>query len=407
MRLGFEISDIRPENAGVNTYAIELLRHLDAVPDRPQIVLLQGFQKRDWNDVLLPRPSCSSLPPSAASERPTVRTQDQMPAAEKRVLRSTRHLAFKVIHRQPRFLSPLLTPKLRRHFDLVHWSNKYFLPVPGLASVVTVHDIIPIVHPDFVPAENTSYLRWRLRQIDRHASRVLTDSVHTRQDLMERVGIAEERIDVIPLAASETFRPPEDRVAQVEVLQRYGLRHGEYVLYVGTIEPRKNLVRLAQAFKVVIERHPDLETRLGLAGGRGWLTEEIDRGLAATNLGDRLLLPGRISDADLPALLNGARVVVYVSLYEGFGLPPLEAMASGAAVIASNTTSLPEVVGDGGLLVDPLDVDAIADAIDRVLTDDALHAELAQRGLQRASLFSWTRTAELTMNTYRKALATS
>jgi glycosyltransferase involved in cell wall biosynthesis len=166
------------------------------------------------------------------------------------------------------------------------------------------------------------------------------------------------------------------------------------------------LVRLATAFKAVIERAPTLTTCLVLAGKRGWLTDPIDQGLQALGLGDRLLMPGHVPLEDLPALLHGARTVAYVSLYEGFGLPPLEAMACGAAVIASNNSSIPEVVGDAGLLVDPYDVTEIATALERVLTDDGLRAELAARGLRRAAQFSWTKTAELTIQTYRRAAAT-
>lgn len=186
---------------------------------------------------------------------------------------------------------------------------------------------------------------------------------------------------------------------------RYSLRQDDYIFYVGAIEPRKNLVRLATAFKAAVERSPELTTRLVLAGRRGWLTESIDAGLQDLGLGDRLLMPGHVPFEDLPALLHGARAVGYVSLYEGFGLPPLEAMACGTPVVASYNSSIPEVVGDAGLLVDPCNVNDIATALHRIMTDDALRADLAHKSLRRAQQFSWTKTAELTMGTYRRAIA--
>ena len=291
--------------------------------------------------------------------------------------------------------------------DVCHWPfEAVFVRLPNAAHIVTIHDVIVLRHPHWLTSTYVEEHTANLRTIAHYATRIIADSENTRRDIVALLGVPFERIDVVPLAAGPEFAPPSDHATYEDVLARYGLRDGDYVFSWGIISERKNYMRLAAAFKEIIARNPALTTRLVLAGGWGWMTEPIREGLAALDLGDRLVMPGRVPQDDLPALIHGARAVAYVSLYEGFGLPPLEAMASGAAVVASNNSSIPEVVGDAGLLVDPYKVADIAAALERVLTDDALRAELAARGLRRAADFSWTHTAELTMQTYRRAPAT-
>jgi glycosyltransferase involved in cell wall biosynthesis len=412
MRVGIEISNLFPHLAGINTYTLALLEHLESIEHPPELFLLDGLGRRSRREVM----ATNSLTLNSAAFL-QVTWLPSLTATDSAWARSFRSRAFaKAVDRlttgpiaawartHPSAGSFLVRPEVRS-LDVCHWSDRVWLDIKNVASVATIHDTIVLRHPEwFTPHDIRLHTR-KLVTIERHATRVIADSESTKRDVMNLVGIEEDRIDVIPLAAGETFRPPDDPLAQDALLTRYGLQRQDYVLYVGTIEPRKNLVRLAQAFKAVIERQPALTTRLVLAGRTGWLTDEINAGLAALGLGDRLVMPGRVPQDELPALLSGARVVGYVSMYEGFGLPPLEAMASGAAVIASNTTSLPEVVGDGGILVDPLDVGAIATAMERVLLDDELHAGLVERGLRQATRFSWNRTAELTMGTYRRAIA--
>ncbi|MGC8875397.1 MAG: glycosyltransferase family 4 protein, partial [Chloroflexia bacterium] len=230
----------------------------------------------------------------------------------------------------------------------------------------------------------------------RVATRVIAVSQATRDDLIRHYRTVPDRVHVVHHGVSPRFRPTQDP----GVRARYGLPE-RYFLYLGTLQPRKNLERLLAAYA----RLPAGAPAFVLAGGRGWYFERIARAVAAHNLGERVLFPGYIADADLPAVLSGAVAFVYPSLYEGFGMPLLEAMACGTPVIASRSSSLPEVVGDAGLLVDPLSVEALQEALQRILEDEPLREALRARGLERARLFTWERCAHETLGVLEKALA--
>ncbi len=271
------------------------------------------------------------------------------------------------------------------------------LPVPTPRnSVVTIHDLGYRVFP----AAHT-----RLRRIELHlttlwsaraARRVIAISHATRHDLITHYRIAPEKITVIHHGVSAAFAPVHDERALVAVRDRYAIGAAPYLLYVGTVQPRKNLARLIDAFALA-RAHTGSPVRLVLAGKRGWLTAAIEHRAAARGLGDAVHFAGYVADGDLPALLSGARAFVFPSLYEGFGMPVLEAMACGTPVLTSTTSSLPEVAGDAALLVDPHDTAAIADGLTRLLTDDRLHATLRERGRAHAARFTWAATAQATL----------
>lgn len=289
----------------------------------------------------------------------------------------------------------------RRRFraDLVHYpaSIGNLLGLRGM--VVTVHDVAVLVHPEWFAANRAQYYRMAIARSARKAARIIADSEATARDLRERLSIPGGRIDVVPLGVDQALRPASpDECLQVR--RKYALP-GRYLLFLGTLEPRKNVARIVRAWsKVAGEDVPDLV----LAGRHGWKVEPILREVLASPHGDRIHLPGFIAREDMPAVMTAAEGFVWPSLYEGFGLPPLEAMACGAPVLTSNTSSLPEAVGDAALTVDPEDEDAIADAIRRLATDDALRARLREAGPVRAAQFTWQRTAELTAAVYRRTL---
>ncbi len=262
-------------------------------------------------------------------------------------------------------------------------------------SVVTIHDLGYLFHPEAHTLFQNAYLRWSTRYNARAASRVLADSEATRQDLIRHYRIPPERIDVVYPGRNESLAPVTDPDALAHVRVRYGLSEA-YLLYVGTLHPRKNLVRLVQAFGLVASsQSPDLQ--LVLAGQKGWLYDEILAQVQRLGLADRVVLTGYVPDADLPALLSGALAFVFPSLYEGFGFPVLEAMACGTPAICSDVSSLPEVAGDAALLVDPLDTQALAETIGRILADENLRHELVQRGFRQLRRFSWRSCAEKTL----------
>jgi glycosyltransferase involved in cell wall biosynthesis len=273
-------------------------------------------------------------------------------------------------------------------------------PVLPRASVVTIHDL-GYLH---FPSEHPPATRW-LRRVSnaisaRRATRVVAISGATRDDLVRYDRVRPERISVVHHGRAPWFRPVEDAARIEAVRTRYELDR-PYFLFIGTLQPRKNLERLLTAFDRVAERRPDL--LLALVGAGGWQPERLARALAGVRARDRVRLLGYVPDDDLPPLLSGSLGLAFPSLYEGFGLPALEAMACATPVLTSNTSSLPEVVGDAGLLVDPLDVDAITAGLIRLADDAELRRDLARRGLVRAADFTWERAAEQTLAVLRAA----
>jgi len=263
-------------------------------------------------------------------------------------------------------------------------------------TVVTIHDLGYLYFPQAHPPLKGRELHWSTRWNTRTATRIIAISQATKEDLVRHYHVPPERIHVVHHGVEARFRPTLDAPA----LARYGLP-ARYLLYLGTLQPRKNLERLLQAYASL----PDDAPPLVLAGPRGWYFERIAAAIAGLGLAERILLPGYIPDEDVPAVLSAAVALVFPSLYEGFGLPALEAMACGTPVIAAATSSLPEVVGEAGLLVDPLSVEEIAAAMRQVLEDAGLRAELRQRGMERARLFTWERCARETLAVLEEALA--
>lgn len=276
--------------------------------------------------------------------------------------------------------------------DVVHGLN-YFTPsVRHARRVATIHDLTALRFPQWhTPAVQRYAARLR-RTASRH-DLLIADSKATMEDIVTLLGVPSERIRVVPLAAGPGFVPQEGGTVD-RVLGSLGIRR-PYLLHVGSLEPRKNLVRLLQAF----ERSQARDSHdLLLIGATGWRNDNIFA--LAERLAPRVRILSGVAAADLPAVYAGATALVYPSLWEGFGLPPLEAMACGTPVACSATSSLPEVVGDAAVTFDPLDKVAIAHAMDLLVGDSALRQALAAAGLERASLFSWERTAAATLAAY-------
>jgi glycosyltransferase involved in cell wall biosynthesis len=265
-------------------------------------------------------------------------------------------------------------------------------------SVVTVHDLGYHHYPEAHTVFQNVYLRWSTRHNARAATCVVADSEATRRDLMHYYRIPEERIRVVYPGRDESLRPIVDPMALTRMRARYGLSDS-YLLYVGTLHPRKNLVRLVQAFALTLRSSFSMpeslpsDLQLVLAGQKGRLYDELFAQVRKLGLTDRVVLAGYVPDADLPALLSGALAFVFPSLYEGFGLPILEAMACATPVVCSNVSSLPEVAGDAALLVEPLDTQSLAEAIHRIVTDKDLRRTLVERGFRQIRVFSWRRCA--------------
>lgn len=286
----------------------------------------------------------------------------------------------------------------RSHVDLCHGPAFVGALASACPMVVTVHDLSFLLYPENFRALNRLYLQVFTRQSVRRARRVLAVSNSTKDDLIRFYGIASSKIDVIHNGADPSFRPlPAEHVDAFRVERGLPDR---FVLFVGTLEPRKNVVGLVEAYAQLPSDRPPLM----LVGAKGWLYDEIYRRIEALNLSDEIHFVGYVPPDDLPWWYNAAELFVYPSLYEGFGLPPLEAMACGTPVITSTVSSLPEVVGSAGMLVDPGDSQMLAEAMQRVLTDAGARARMRVAGIDQAQGFSWDHAAQHTVTSYRQAL---
>lgn len=292
---------------------------------------------------------------------------------------------------------------------LLHAPDVLFVPahalpiVPAPRSVVTIHDLGFLHHPEAHTRIQRLYYRLFTRLSARRATEIIAISEATKRDLQRFYGTPADKINVIYHGVHPRFKPIEDRAQIDAVLQRYAIR-APYLLFVSTIQPRKNVTRLIEAFAQARTRLGTAsDLRLVLAGRRGWLTEQIERRAGELGIAEAVQFVGYVADADLPALLNGALAYVVPSLYEGFGMTVLEAQACGTPVLASNISSLPEVVGDAGLLVDPRDVAAIAEGIERLASDAVLRNDLSARGLRHAAGWTWQRTARETLTVLERA----
>jgi glycosyltransferase involved in cell wall biosynthesis len=375
MLIGIDASRaLRARRTGTETYSLQLIRHL--------LALDSAHRFRLYCDQSLP-PALQDLSVPGRSEIcvipfPRLWTHLRLSAE---VLSRPPDVLF-----VPSHVLPVLHPK---------------------RCVVTVHDLGYRAFPEAHRRLNRWYLAAGTWFSARSASHVLADSQVTKDDLVRSYAVHPERVTVVYLGRDESLAPETDPVKQLELQERLGIcRAGAprtYLLYVGTLQPRKNLVRLIDAFAHVRAIHPDL--CLVLAGQRGWLSDPILQCVEELGLHEHVLFPGFVADDDLPVLLSGALAFAFPSLYEGFGFPVLEAQACGLPVLTSSTSSLSEVAGDSALLVDPTSTEAIAAGLSRLVTDAALREQLRTAGFANVRRFSWTRCAEETLRVLERVAA--
>jgi glycosyltransferase involved in cell wall biosynthesis len=288
----------------------------------------------------------------------------------------------------------------RRPVDILH--VQYTAPpLAPCDTVVMIHDLSFEHIPETFKRRSWMQMRITVRRTARSASHILTDSEYSRQDILRTYGLPPERVTTTPLAASSRFKPVND----TGVLEKYGIS-GDYILAVGSIQPRKNIARLIRGYTRMLSQHPDNAPRLVIVGKRAWLFEDTIRAAAVSSANDKILFTGYVPESDLAALYTGALCFAYPSYFEGFGIPLLEAMRCGAPTITSDRTCFPEVVGDASLIIDPFDEYSIADGLWRMISDAALREQLRSRGFVQSSLFDWHQTARLTLDVYEKVFHT-
>jgi glycosyltransferase involved in cell wall biosynthesis len=358
--------------AGVSHYIEQVLLHLGAI-DRANRYTVYTTHGLDGAALPLP-PNFRVVP----SRLPTINPRVRIPWEQ--------------------LLAPLLVRRIRA--DVFHGVLNVLpltCPVPG---VVTIHDLAFIRFPQTFRSYNRTYLDFATRLSARRAARILAVSEHTKREVVGILGVPPERVVVTPNAVRAHFRPPAP--AELAAFRAAKGLPEQFVLYVGTLEPRKNLPTLLEAYAEVARRSA---APLIVGGGKGWLYDQVFQRLEELGLRERVRFIGYIDEEELPLWYAAATVFVFPSIYEGFGMPPLEAMACGTPVVTSDSSSLPEVVGDAGLMASPYDAAAFAAAISRVLGDADLRHDLRERGLVRARAFDWRVTAERTLAAYEAAAA--
>jgi glycosyltransferase involved in cell wall biosynthesis len=298
------------------------------------------------------------------------------------------------------FRIPFVIPRQARRDYLDVYHAQFLIP-PGLRcrTVTTIFDIGFEHFPEFFPWYQRTWSKWLIRASAQRADHIITSSEYSKQDLVTTYHIDPDRITVTPLAPRDSFYPRPKAEARQRIARQYGIS-SEFILYVGRLQGRKNLLRLVDAFAEA--RNAGVPHKLVLAGGADSLFEPVMERLRSLRLTEQVLLPGYIAGEDLPWLYSAADAFVYPSLYEGFGLPVLEAMACGLPVLTSTGSALQEVAAGAAVLFDPTDVRSMADALARVMSSSKLRAELAQSGLGRSAHYTYSATARSTVAVYQK-----
>lgn len=358
--------------AGVSNYTERLLLHLGQVDRINQYTV---FTTRGLGRADLQLPENFRIRPSLI---PTINPRVRVPWEQ--------------------FVAPLALRALGA--DLYHGVLNVMPLAGSVPAVVTIHDLSPFLFPQTFRRVNRAYTRWAIKVACRHARQLIAVSEFTKQEIVRWLHVPAERITVTHNGVDARFAPP-DPAALAAFRQRAGLPE-QFLLFIGTLEPRKNLPTLLDAYARIAK---DTSVPLIIGGGKGWLYDQIFAKAEQLNLGDRIRFAGYIDDADLPLWYAAATVFTLPSLYEGFGIPLIEAMACGTPVIASTSSSLPEIVGDAGILVSPTDADALGAAMLQLLQSPELRADLRERGLLQARRFSWQTMAQRTVDVYRKVAA--
>ncbi len=367
MKIALDVSQIVYQGTGVGRYTAELTKHLLQLETDHQFIFYAGS--------LRTRHLINSF-----------RTQSPWNQAVWKLTPFSPQISDFLFNRLNLSLDPFVD-----QIDLFHASD-WTHPRLKVPTVTTVHDLVFLKHPQTLPSLIIKTQTRRLRRVIKFADHIIADSMSTKNDLVKTYQFNPDRISVIYLAHANYFKPqPKTEIDRVKTKYRLS---STYLLSLNTQEPRKNLQKIIEAFKAYLVAYPNTTLELVLVGRHGW-------GQKLTQDHPKIKLLGFVPDQDLPALYSGAQAFIYPSLYEGFGLPVLEAMACGAPVITSNLSSLPEVAGEAGILINPQNVFELRDAIQKALTR---HDFLSQQSLQQANHFSWQKTARQTMSVYEKII---
>ncbi|NLG49866.1 MAG: glycosyltransferase family 4 protein [Chloroflexi bacterium] len=363
MRIGIDARLTHYRQAGISQYILQLIEGLARCEAQDEFTILQSYKSRE------PILSNSNF--------------------------AVRRLLTPSHHRFEQFTLPLELSTMG--LDVLHSPDSIPPFRRNCRSVITIHDLAFLLYPHLLTKDSARYYS-QIDQAVQHTDAIIAVSQATKNDIVRLLGVSEHKITVIYEAASPIYRPIRSPELSQRVRGRFGIP-GDFVLFMSTIEPRKNVPNLLRAFRQLLNDY-HLDIKLVLAGEKGWLFEDVFRLMSELDLLEDVIFLGRVSSEELLWLYNTAQLLVAPSIYEGFGLTPLEAMACGTPVVVSNVSSFPEVVGDAGILVDPNNVDEITVGMWRALSDSKLRECLIEKGLKRAATFSWDKAAAETLELY-------
>ncbi len=370
-RIGIDLRLVYYAKGGIATYMHHMAELIPKLDSSARYYLIHSRKDRN---------ALSAPPPAPSAKRVSAWTPAHHPLERQALAFELMPLRLRLLH-SPDFIPPM--------------------PIPGCRNVITVHDLAFLLYPQFMVPDAYRYYNEQIDSAVAQAAHILAVSEATKRDLIRLLGVPEHKITVQLEGVDARFRP---LAAEAVMTIRSKLDLPErYLLFVGTFEPRKNIGGLIEAYRILRDRVRNVPD-LVLVGRRGWLYEASLSKIEALGLSEYVMLAENVSSDDLPAVYNGADALIMPSFYEGFGLPALEAMACGTPVIASNRASLPEVIGQAGLLIDPESPDEIAEAIRKLLEDDSLRERLREAGIKRAAEFTWERAAKVAVDVYHRVL---
>jgi len=379
---GIDISGFKKQSSGTGTFSLSLLQNVISL-DKRNTFLFYGFSLSD--------PSEIKDYFKANSSNVRVKLYPLYPAIVRRVWNAC----------------PLLSADiLYKHVDMLHISDNFFLPIKKIPLVATIYDMTPRLFPQFHTSRNIFFHRKRNNFIAEHAKRIITVSENSKKDIAKIFPILSDKIVVVYGAANKKFRLIKDDKFIRRILATYHLDYKKYILFVGNLEPRKNVEGLLDAFALLKKKMKIIYT-LALVGQKAWGWNNIQKKIDKLQLGSSAVTTNYIPLDDLVAVYNGAKIFVHPSFYEGFGFPILEAMACGIPVITSNSSSLPEVVGNAGITVDPQDIKKLSLSMLELLENEKMQIFYTKKSLKRVHQFSWKKSAEKVLRVYEEVTETT
>lgn len=385
MRIGIDVTSAIRQGAGIGRFTRELIRALLALDSPHEYILFTAT---------------GGAPRDTAQSRLAYLTQPAVARHARLTIRNLTFLSDDWLHRLwHRARLPIPIEAITGRMDVFHEPDFVLPPtLPGACTVLTVHDLTFIRDPESAFPRLRRYLNRVVPLSVARAVHVLADSLATKNDIVELFGTQPDKITVLYGGVDAHFAPVREPDRLAAIRARYGIGQGPFILGIGTIQPRKNYIRLIQAFADLVSSTSTLQ--LVIAGGKGWMYDQIFAEVKRLGLEGQVIFPGFVDDGDLPALYSAAEMLAYPSIYEGFGLPILEAMACGTPVITSHTSSLPELAGKAALLVEPADVSDIADAMRRLLQDGDLRRRLVSEGFEQTRKFTWDKAGHQLLGVY-------